>query len=145
MAELLCCGPPEENQVPQVPLGATCQICHSAPSEPIVKASRRPSSFWLTTGIEIPPMPEGLPSEAQVLQPPLGTTCQICQSALSEPIAKASRRPSSFTCTLKGGLIPSFVGLPREFQLLQLPLGATCQICQSAKSGPVAKTSRRPS
>src|SRR6266576_7252564 len=145
MAGLLLARPPEENQVPQDPPAVVCQICHSALSEPIAKASRRPSSFTCTLKRVLIPSFVGLPREFQVLQLPLGATCQLCQSALSEPIAKASRRPSSFTCTLKRGLIPSFVGLPREFQVLQLPLGATCQICQSALSEPIAKASRRPS
>src|SRR5436305_10854084 len=69
----------------------------------------------------------------------------MCHSALSIPVAKTSRRPSSFTCALKRRLIPSFVGLPREFQVLQVPLGATCQMCHSALSALVAKTSNRPS
>src|SRR6266702_1020201 len=91
------------------------------------------------------PVPDGLFREFQLLQLPLGASCQICQSASSEPMANASRRPSSFTYTLKGGRIPSFVGLPRAFQLLQLPLVASCQMCQIALSAPVAKTSSRPS
>jgi len=34
---------------------------------------------------------------------------------------------------------------PSEFQPLQLPLGATCQMCQQAPSPPRAKISSRPS
>src|SRR6266480_3960811 len=94
-------------------------------------------------------VPAGLLKEAQLLQLPLGATCQICQSALSAPIAKASRRPSSFTCTLKRGLIPSFVGLPKEAQLPQVPPVVVCQICHRswAASTPTVqpKASKRPS
>src|SRR6266705_2900848 len=138
-------GPPNEAQPPQGAPGAVCQICHSARSEPITKASRRPSSFALTRGVVMKTGPGGLPREAQAPQGPLGVTCQMCQSALSEPVAKISRRPSSFTCTPIECPISTFGGPPREAQLSQGPLGATCQMCQSALSRPVAKISRRPS
>src|SRR6266480_4888145 len=101
-------GVPREDQVPQAPPVLSCQICHSAPSEPVVKTSRRPSSFFLTEGPERPPV-VGVPREAQLLQVPLGATCQMCQSAAVgfvpkgsstvSIVTKISRRPSSFFLT----------------------------------------------
>src|SRR5947209_15213448 len=70
-------GFPDENQVPQLPPGVCCQMCHSAPpdgpspdptvSGTTVKASMRPSAFLAATGIESIPALGGLLSEAQVL------------------------------------------------------------------------------
>ncbi|MEK9496233.1 hypothetical protein V2H77_07215, partial [Photorhabdus sp. P32] len=70
------------------------------------------------------------------------TFCQMCQSALSEPRAKTSRRPSALAYTA-GSLVSTF---PKYCQSDQPELGAVCQMCQRALwmlSAPRAKTSRR--
>src|SRR6266487_1019921 len=148
-------GLPREAQLLHFPLGVFCQICQSAPATlpspaperdvTVTKISRRPSSFFLRKGEERPMLPPvGVPEENQLPQPPPGVVCQMCQSALSLPVAKASRRPSSFTCTPIRGLNATFAGLVREVQLLQPPV-ASCQMCKSSPLKLVVKTSWRPS
>src|SRR5437773_906699 len=137
-------GLPREAQLPQAPPVVFCQMCQSAPSELVRKASRRPSSFFRTKGSDNQFTADGLPREAQLLHFPVGVFWQMCQSALSLPVAKASRRPSSFTCTPIRGLNATFAGLVREVQLLQPPV-ASCQMCKSSPLKLVVKTSWRPS
>src|SRR6266481_4602947 len=87
----------------------------------------------------------GVPRESQLPQPFPGTVCQICQSAPSWPLTSISRCPSLFFSTVGGDIILAALGKPREAQLLQVPFGVVCQICQSAPSEPTVKTSSRPS
>src|SRR5215469_7288549 len=126
---------------PHRPPGDTCQQCQSAPSEPVAKASRRPSAFFDTEGEEFITTLGGVPREAQLPQPFPGTVCQICQSAPSWPLTRVSRCPSSFLSTVGGDILLASSGKPREAQLLQVPFGVVCQICQSAPSEPTVKTS----
>src|SRR5215471_16628081 len=94
-------GWPEENQLPQVPFGIVCQICQSAPSEPMLKTSRRPSAFLPAPGIVRTFAVGGLLNRPQLCHDLSGTVCQICQSVPSDPVVKTSRRPSAF-CPTEG-------------------------------------------
>src|SRR5256885_11966650 len=109
-------GWPEENQLDQSPCpGEVCQMCQRAPSEAMVKTSRRPSAFLPTPGITRTFVLRGLFSGFQLLHDLPAMVCQMCQSVPSEPIVKTSRRPPVF-CPTEGLDLIVTVGLPREVQ-----------------------------
>src|SRR2546421_13056571 len=132
-------------QLPQCPPGVTCHVCQSAPSELVIKASSRPSAFASTRGYKFVVVLGGVPREAHPPQLFPVTVCQICQSAPSLALTRSSRRPSLFCATEGGPIIAAVGGLPKDAQLLQLPFGAVCQICQRFTLEPLSKISRRPS
>src|SRR5260370_17709218 len=95
-------GWPEENQLIQGPSrGAVCQICQSAPSEPIVKTSSRPSAFFPTPGTTRTFVLGGFVIGSQLLHDLSGMVCQMCQNVPSVPTLKTSRRPSVFFPTFR--------------------------------------------
>src|SRR5260370_15323433 len=90
-------GWPEENQLNQGHCpGAVCQVCQSAPSEPIVKTSSRPSAFFPTTGTLTAVGFGGFARGVQLLHDLFCVACQICQSVPSEPTVKTWSRPTQF-------------------------------------------------
>src|SRR6266567_225192 len=131
---------------PQEP-GVTCQACQSR-SPLATKTSRRPSLFSDTTGAGAVDrfVLGGAPKEAQLLQSLPGVTCQVCQSAPSSHVINTSRRPSLFLTTAGPvGINCMLGGVPKVVQVLNVPLGEFCEMCQSAPSVPTVKNSSRPS
>src|SRR5437867_2978125 len=111
-------GWPDERQLDQGPWsGEVWQMCQRAPSEGMVKTSRRPSAFLPTPGITRAFVLRGLFSGFQLLHDLPAMVCQMCQSVPSEPIVKTSRCPSAF-CPTEGLDLIVTVGLPSEVQLV---------------------------
>src|SRR5947208_7605352 len=111
-------GGPQENQLFHGSCsGEVCQMCQRAPSEAMVKTSRRPSAFLPTPGITRTFVLRGLFSGFQLLHDLPAMDCQMCQSVPSEPMVKTSRRSPAF-CLTEGLDLIVTVGLPSEVQLV---------------------------
>src|SRR5581483_6650146 len=82
--------------------------------------------------------PPRLPHPDQL---PPADVCEMCQSALSTPWTKTSRRPSAFVPTAGLLAIPP----PNELQPAHAPPAEVCQLCHKALSPPLTKASSRPS
>src|SRR4030095_4014263 len=117
-----------------------------APSVPSPRTSNLASRLRATSSHVISTLSENLffSFQPSCLQPVLDdASCHILQKT-PPPNAKTSRWPSAFSPT-KG--LESFVwaGLPRLCQSLHPPFGETCQMCHTASSFPITKSSWRPS